>query len=118
MEQGQRSAGVEDVYEEVHAILDWLDRKDETTWSYHIAHTLNGSSVAEVFPLLRHELCGLRRSPVGQKAGLDRRLDALIAVLNEALLPYGYRPEPCGATAPSVPAPAAGRRRLVSKTAT
>jgi hypothetical protein len=118
MEQGQRPAGVEDVYGEVHAILAWLEKKDETTWSHRIAHTLSGSSVAEVFPLLRHELCGLRRSPVGEKAGLDRRLDALIAVLNEALLPYGYRPEPCGVTATSIPDPAATRRRLVSKAAT
>ncbi len=118
MEQGQCPTGMEDVYKEVHAILAWLEKKDETTWSHRIAHTLTGSSVAEVFPLLRHELCGLRRSTVAQNAGLDRRLDALIAVLNEALVPYGYRPEPCGAVTTSRMAPTVTRRRLAGNAAT
>jgi hypothetical protein len=33
--------------------------------------------------------------------GLEQRLDALVAVLNDALAPYGYRPERCGEATPS-----------------
>jgi hypothetical protein len=112
MEQTQYLTSTDDVYAEVRAIIAWLEQRDETTWGHRLAHTLTGSSVAEVFPLLRHELCGLRRTPVARAAGLDRRLDALIAVLNEALVPYGYRPEPCGTavTSSTVSVVAGGHR--------
>ena len=96
MEQGQRRVSTQDVYADVHAIVIVLERADETTWSHRIAHTLTGSTIEEVFPPLRHELCALRRVPVAHVLGLEQRLDALVAVLNEALMPYGYRPERCG----------------------
>src|ERR687886_2777806 len=96
MEQGQCRVGPEDVYTDVHTVIAVLERQLETTWSKRIAHTLTGSTIEEVFPPLRHELCGLRRAPVARVLGLEQRLDALVAVLNDALAPYGYRPERCG----------------------
>jgi hypothetical protein len=96
MEPGQRQVSMEDVYGDVHAIVTVLERADETTWSRRIGHTLTGSTVEEVFPPLRHELCGLRRAPVARVLGLEQRLDALVAALNDALAPYGYRPQRCG----------------------
>jgi hypothetical protein len=101
MEQGQRRVSTEDVYADVHTVIAVLERANETTWSHRIAHTLTGSTVEEVFPPLRHELCGLRRAPVARVLGLEQRLDALVAVLNDALAPYGYRPERCGEATPS-----------------
>ena len=96
MEQGQRRASMQDVYADARAIVTVLEQADETTWSRRIAHTLTGSTIEEVFPPLRHELCGLRRAPVARVLGLEQRLDALVAVLNDALAAYGYRPERCG----------------------
>ena len=101
MEQGQRRVSTEDVYADVHTIVTVLERADETTWSRRIAHTLTGSTIEEVFPLLRHELCGLRRAPAARVLGLEQRLDALIAVLNDALAPYGYRPQRCVEATPA-----------------
>jgi hypothetical protein len=40
--------------------------------------------------------------------GLEQRLDALVAVLNDALAPYGYRPERCGEATPSGAVPWGG----------
>ena len=85
MEQGQGRVSPEDVYTDVHTVIAVLERQLETTWSKRIAHTLTGSTIEEVFPPLRHELCGLRRVPVAHALGLERRLDVLVAVLNEAL---------------------------------
>ena len=110
MEQGQCRVSTEDVYADVHTIVTVLERANETTWSRRIAHTLTGSTIEEVFPLLRHELCGLRRAPVARVLGLEQRLDALVAVLNDALAPYGYRPERCGEATPS------GAFRAVART--
>src|SRR5438045_9122795 len=107
MERGQRRVSTEDVYADVHAILTVLERADETTWSHRIGHTLTGSAIEESFPLLRHELCGLRRAPVARVLGLEQRLDALIAVLNDALAPYGHRPQRCGEATPASAVPAA-----------
>ena len=101
MEQGQCRVSLEDVYTDVHTIIAVLERQLETTWSRRIAHTLTGSTIEEIFPPLRHELCGLRRALVAHVLGLAPRLDALVAVLNEALAPYGYRPERCGDATPS-----------------
>ena len=101
MEQGHRRVSTEDVYADVHVIVTALERADETTWSRRIAHTLTGSTIEEVFPPLRHELCGLRRAPVARVLGLEQRLDALVAVLNDALAPYGYRPQRCGEATPA-----------------
>ena len=111
MEQGHRRVSTEDVYADVHAIVTVLERADETTWSRRIGHTLTGSTIEEVFPLLRHELCGLRRAPVARVLGLEQRLDALVAVLNDALAPYGYRPERCGEATPSGAVPWGGSRQ-------
>ena len=108
MEQGHRRVSTEDVYGDVHAIVTVLERADETTWSRRIGHTLTGSTIEEVFPLLRHELCGLRRAPVARVLGLEQQLDALVAVLNEALAPHGYRPERCGDATPSGAVPWGG----------
>ena len=96
MEPSQCRVSMQDVYAGVHAIVAVLERADETTWSHRIAHTLTASTIEEVFPPLRHELCGLRRAPVARVLGLEQRLDALVALLNDALVPYGYRPERCG----------------------
>src|SRR5918911_2932817 len=101
MEQGHRRVSTKDVYAQVHAIVTVLERADETTWSRRIGHTLTGSTIEEVFPLLRHELCGLRRAPVVRVLGLEQRLDALVAGLNDALAPHGYRPERWGEATPS-----------------
>ena len=101
MEQGQGRVSPEDVYTEVHTIIAVLERQLETTWSRHIAHTLTGSTMEEIFPPLRHELCGLRRAPQARVLGLEQRLDALIAVLNDALAPYGYRPQRCVEATPA-----------------
>ena len=101
MDQGQCRVSPEELYTDVHMIIAVLERQLETTWSRRIAHTLTGSTMEEIFPPLRHELCGLRRAPVARVLGLAPRLDALIAVLNDALAPYGYRPERCGEAAPS-----------------
>ena len=111
MEQGHRWVSTEDVYADVHTIMTALERADETTWSRRIAHTLTGSTLEEVFPPLRHELCGLRRAPVARVLGLEQRLDALVAVLNDALAPYGYRPERCGEATPSGAVPWGGSRQ-------
>ena len=111
MEQGHRRVSAEDVYADVHAIVTVLERADETTWSRRIGHTLTGSTIEEVFPPLRHELCGLRRAPVARLLGLEQRLDALVAVLNDALAPYGYRPERCGEATPSGAVPWGGSRQ-------
>src|SRR5919205_2521992 len=111
MEQGHRRVSTEDVYADVHAIVTVLERADETTWSRRLAHTLTGSTIEEIFPLLRHELCGLRRAPVARVLGLAPRLDALVAVLNDSLAPYGYRPERCGEATPSGAFPAARDNR-------
>src|ERR671926_473993 len=111
MEQGHRRVSTEGVYADVHVIVTALERADETTWSRRIAHTLTGSTIEEVFPPLRHELCGLRRAPVARLLGLEQRLDALVAVLNDALAPYGYRPERCGAATPSSAVPWGGSRQ-------
>jgi hypothetical protein len=105
MEQGQCRVSPEDVYTDVHTIIAVLERQLETTWSRRIAHTLTGSTIEEIFPPLRHELCGLRRAPVARVLGLAPRLDALVAVLNDALAPYGYRPERCGDATPSSAVP-------------
>src|SRR5207237_5268739 len=118
MEQGQRRVSTEDVYAAVHAIVTVLERADETTWSRRIAHTLTGSTIEEVFPPLRHELCGLRRAPVARVLGLEQRLDALVAVLNDALAPYGYRPERCAEATPSRAVPAVHRDNRAGKVAT
>ena len=117
MEQGQCRVSTEDVYADVHTIVTVLERADETTWSHRIGHTLTGSAIEEVFPLLRHELCGLRRAPVAQALGLAPRLDALVAVLNDALAPFGYRPERCGEATPSGAFPAAARDNRAGKVA-
>jgi len=101
MEPSQRRVSMQDVYAGVHAIVAVLERADETTWSHRIAHTLTASTIEEVFPPLRHELCGLRRAPVARVLGLEQRLDALVAVLNDALAPYGYRPQRCGEATPA-----------------
>ena len=118
MEQDQRRVSTEDVYAAVHTIITVLDQHIETTWSRRIAHTLTGSTIEEIFPLLRHELCGLRRAPVAQALGLAPRLDALVAVLNDALAPFGYRPERCGEATPSRAFPAVARANRVGKLAT
>ncbi len=97
MEQHQHGSTINHVFADVHAIISTLEQADETTWSSRIAHTLTGSTVEEVYPLLRHELCGLRRTPAAVTLGLAEQLDALVAALNDALAPYGYRPEPSGA---------------------
>jgi hypothetical protein len=101
MDQGQGRVSPEELYTDVHTIIAVLERQLETTWSRRIAHTLTGSTMEEIFPPLRHELCGLRRAPVARVLGLAPRLDALIALLNDALAPYGYRPERCGEDTPS-----------------
>src|SRR2546423_2020672 len=101
MEQCQRRVRPEDVYTDVHTIIAVLERQLETTWSRRIAHTLTGSTIEEIFPPLRHELCGLRRAAVARVLGLAQRLDALVTVLNDALAPYGYRSERCGDATPS-----------------
>ena len=101
MDQGQCRVSPEELYTDVHTIIAVLERQLETTWSRHIAHTLTGSTMEEIFPPLRHELCGLRRAPVARVLGLAPRLDALVAVLNDALAPYGYRSERCGEATPS-----------------
>jgi hypothetical protein len=106
MEQGPHVTGIDDVYADVQTIIALLERRDETTWSRRIAHTLTGTTSEEILPLLRHELCGLRRAPVARALGLVAQLDALVAVLNEALAPYGYRPQRCGDVAPSSALPA------------
>src|ERR687888_1905662 len=106
MEQSLRRVSTEDVYADAHAIVTVLERADETTWSRRIGHTLTGSTIEEVFPPLRHELCGLRRAPVARVLRLEQRLDALMAVLNDALAPYGYRPERCGEARAAHPFPA------------
>ena len=108
MEQGQCRVGPEDVYTDVHTIIAVLERQRETTWSRRIAHTLTGSTIEEIFPPLRHELCGLRRAPVARALRLAPRLDALVAVRNDALAPYGYRPERCGEATPSGAVPWGG----------
>ena len=95
MEQHQRGSAMDQVFADVHAIIALLERADETTWSSRIAHTLTGSTVEQVYPLLRHELCGLSRSPTAGALGLTERLHALVTALNDALAPYGYRPERC-----------------------
>ena len=82
MEQGQCRVSPEDVYTNVHTLIAVLERQRETTWSRHIAHTLTESTIEEIFPPLRHELCGLRRAPVARALRLAPRLDALVAVLN------------------------------------
>jgi hypothetical protein len=97
MEQHQHGSTIDQVFVDVHAIIVTLEQADETTWSSRIAHTLTGPTVEDVYPLLRHELCGLRRTPASATLGLAERLDALVATLNDALAPYGYRPERCGA---------------------
>ena len=97
MEQHQHGSTIDHVFVDVHTIIATLEQADETTWSSRIAHTLTGSTVGDVYPLLRHELCGLRRTPAAGTLGLAERLDALVATLNDALAPYGYRPERCGA---------------------
>lgn len=106
MEQHQCGSAMDQVFADVHALITLLERADETTWSSRIAHTLTGSTVEQVYPLLRHELCGLSRSPTAGALGLTERLDALVTALNDALAPYGYRPERCA------PAPAT---RVVSR---
>src|SRR3954451_5770997 len=73
MEQGPCRVSPEDVYTDVHMIIAVLERQLETTWSRRIAHTLTGSTMEEIFPPLRHELCGLRRAPVARVLGLERR---------------------------------------------
>jgi hypothetical protein len=118
MEQDQRRVGTEDVYADVHTIITALEQHNETTWSRRIAHTLTGSTIEEIFPLLRHELCGLRRAPLAQVLGLAPRLDALVAVLNDALAPYGYRPEWCGDATPSGAFRAAAGDNRAGKVAT
>ena len=101
MEQGQCRVSPEDVYTDVHTIIAALERQLETTWSRHIAHTLTESTIEEIFPPLRHELRELRRAPVARVLGLAPRLDTLVAVLKDALAPYGYRSERCGDATPS-----------------
>ena len=118
MEQDQRRVSTEDVYAAVHTIITVLDQHIETTWSRRIAHTLTGSTIEEIFPLLRHELCGLRRAPVARVLGLEQRLDALIAVLNDALAPYGYRPQRCGEATPAGAFPALANDKRAGKVAT
>src|SRR5437588_196745 len=118
MEQSQRRVGTDDVYADVHTIITLLEQRDETTWSRRIAHTLTGSTIEEIFPPLRHELCGLRRTPIARVLGLEQRLDALVAVLNDALAPYGYRPTRCGEAAPSRAVPAVHRDSRAGKVAT
>jgi hypothetical protein len=108
MEQGQCWVSPEDVSTDVHMIIAVLERQLETTWSRRIAHTLTGSTIEEIFPPLRHELCGLRRAAVARVLGLAPRLDALVAVLNDALAPYGYRPERCSEATPSGAVPWGG----------
>ena len=108
MEQGQGRVSPEDVYTAVHTIIAVLERQRETTWSRRIAHTLTGSTIEEIFTPLRHELCGLRRAPVARVLGLAPRLDPLVAVLNDALAPYRYRPERCGDATPSGAVPWGG----------
>jgi hypothetical protein len=108
MEQGQCRISPEDVYTDVHTIIAVLERQLETTWSRRIAHTLTGSTIEEICPPLRHELCGLRRTPMARVLGLALRLDALVAVLNDALAPYGYRPERGGDATPSGAVPWGG----------
>src|SRR5437764_3250038 len=117
MDQGQCRVSPEELYTDVHTIIAVLERQLETTWSRRIAHTLTGSTIEEIFPLLRHELCGLRRAPVAQALGLAPRLDALVAVLNDALAPFGYRPERCGEATPSGAFPAAARDNRAGKVA-
>ena len=58
MDQGQCRVSPEELYTDVHTIIAVLERQLETTWSRHIAHTLTGSTMEEIFPPLRHELCG------------------------------------------------------------
>lgn len=99
MEQRQYGSSTDEVYADVHVIIAVLERADETTWSSRIAHALTGSTVEEIYPPLRHELCGLSRTPLAPALGLLERLNALVAALNDALAPYGFRPERCNTTA-------------------